>query len=187
MARSREEVLGPPSSSDPSAGRLFRSPSKLAHGNTAIEFPSGLGIEFQRTLRVPDNPLDDKSYPLPPGFGPFPLLRMADVNAAASSGARRPLPDAIRRRGGVVMPMYQKEAMWVNFKSNGDFNKSYAVKIGAGMVNAISGAKFERGTLGGADEVQEYCHVPKQPWIDVSFLCAGTWSIRDATLQSLPP
>ena len=62
------------------------------------------------------------------------------------------------------MPMYQKEAMWVNFKSNGDFNKSYAVKIGAGMVNAISGAKFERGTLGGADEVQEYCHVPKQPW-----------------------
>ena len=62
------------------------------------------------------------------------------------------------------MPMYQKEALWINFK-NRDCRRSYAVKIGAGMVNAISGTKFERGSLG-SGELQEYCHVPKQPWID---------------------
>ena len=32
-------------------------------------------IEFQRTLRIPD---DDKDYPLPPGLGAFPLRHLDD-------------------------------------------------------------------------------------------------------------
>jgi hypothetical protein len=34
-----------------------------------------LTISFQRTLRIPD---DDKTYPLPPGLGFFPLLHVDD-------------------------------------------------------------------------------------------------------------
>jgi hypothetical protein len=34
-----------------------------------------LSIEFQRTLRIP---ADDKSYPLPPGLGRFPLRHVDD-------------------------------------------------------------------------------------------------------------
>jgi hypothetical protein len=37
-----------------------------------------LSIEFQRTLRIPD---DDKSYPLPPGLGAFPLRHVDDYAA----------------------------------------------------------------------------------------------------------
>ena len=33
------------------------------------------GIEFQRTLRIPD---DDRNYPLPPGLGRFPLRHLDD-------------------------------------------------------------------------------------------------------------
>ena len=32
-------------------------------------------IEFQRTLRIPD---DDREYPLPPGLGRFPLRHLDD-------------------------------------------------------------------------------------------------------------
>ena len=59
VARSREQMMD----SDLTTGRLLRSPSKISRNRT-IEFPSGLGIEFQRTLRVPDNPNDDSEYPL---------------------------------------------------------------------------------------------------------------------------
>ena len=33
-------------------------------------------IEFQRTLRIPD---DEKTYPLPPGLGQFPLRHLDEV------------------------------------------------------------------------------------------------------------
>ena len=105
---------------------------------------------------------------------------MVDVNAEGD-GSRQRLPDSIRRRGGCIMPMYQKEALWINFKNKG-FRRSYAVKIGAGMVNAISGTKFERGSLG-SGELQEYCHVPKQPWIDG--ISAGDGFVRQFVAMPL--
>ena len=48
-------------------------------------------IEFQRTLRIPD---DDNDYPLPPDLGRFSLRHLDDF-------ARR-CPEAWRRRGGVL-------------------------------------------------------------------------------------
>jgi hypothetical protein len=47
---------------------------------TEVSFPevhpqAKLTIEFQRTLRIPD---DDKTYPLPPGLGAFPLKHVDD-------------------------------------------------------------------------------------------------------------
>ena len=63
-----------------------------------------LDIGFQRTFRIPD---DGKTYPLPPGFGDFPLRHVDDH-------ADR-VPPAWLARGGVMLPMYQSEAMWLLF------------------------------------------------------------------------
>jgi len=61
-------------------------------------------ITFQRTLRIPD---DGSDYPLPPGMGEFPLHHIDDY--------RSKLPAGWARHGGVFMPMYQSEALWLNF------------------------------------------------------------------------
>ena len=96
-----------------------------------------LAIEFQRTLRIPD---DNREYFLPPGLGRFPLSRVDDYPDN--------LPETWSKHGGVFTPMYQAEAMWICF--HGDY--PMAVKIAAGKVNAVTGETWEeeaqRGTAG---------------------------------------
>jgi len=118
-------------------------------------------IEFQRTLRIPD---DNRTHDLPPGLGRFPLAHVDDF-------ADR-LPAAWHKRGGVFLPMHQSEAMWVKFTSNYPF----AVKIAAGKINAVTGKPWStelegpqnRGGLMGPAVIveQDYLSVPKQPWLD---------------------
>ena len=55
-------------------------------------------IQFQRTMRIPDN---DQTHYLPPGLGDFPLHHIDDFAA---------IPNAWKDRGGVFFPMYQSEA-----------------------------------------------------------------------------
>ncbi len=83
-------------------------------------------IEFQRTLRIPD---DGQDYPLPPGLGCFPLRHLDDYAPRLS--------EQWLRRGGVVMPMHQAEAMWIDFQSS--FGYPFAVKIATGKISAITG------------------------------------------------
>lgn len=105
-------------------------------------------ISFQRTLRLPD---DERDYPLPPGLGRLPLRPIERCNGT--------VPATWQRRGGVVLPMYQAEAMWLNFDSLYPF----ALKIAAGNINAITGKRW-RGGL--ATKRQNYAVVPEQPWLD---------------------
>ena len=49
-------------------------------------------IDFQRTLRIPD---DNREYPLPPGLGEFPVQHVDDFAAH--------LPEAWERHGGVLI------------------------------------------------------------------------------------
>jgi hypothetical protein len=65
-----------------------------------------LSIEFQRTLRIPD---DGKDYPLPPGLGRFPMKHVDDF--------AEKVPSLWLEHGGVMLPMYQSEALWLNFNS----------------------------------------------------------------------
>jgi hypothetical protein len=105
-------------------------------------------IEFQRTLRIPD---DGKTYFLPPGLGRFPLRHVDDYGDA--------IPPNWLERGGVLMPMYQSEALWLNFR--GDY--PVAIKIGAGKINAVTG----EGWRGGLHRrPQDYLVTPAQPWLD---------------------
>jgi hypothetical protein len=105
-------------------------------------------IEFQRTLRIPD---DNREYPLPPGLGRFPLQHVDDF--------KEKIPADWVQHGGVFLPMYQTEALWINF--HGDY--PCAVKIAAGKINAITG-KAWRNPL--ARKRQDYVVVPGQPWLD---------------------
>lgn len=106
-------------------------------------------IEFQRTLRIPD---DGSDYPLPPGLGCIPL-RHGDDYAGR-------VPGAWAERGGVMLPMYQAEAMWIDFLSLG---YPFAVKIATGKINAVSGTTWSYGL--GRDP-QDYVVLPDQPWLD---------------------
>jgi len=115
-----------------------------------------LTIEFQRTLRIPD---DGEDYPLPPGLGQFPLFRVEELGGGA--------PAKWRETGGTVLPMYQSEAMWIHFDSTylpgRGTDYPFAVKISAGRLNAVSGEPWRRGLHRGP---QDYLVVPDQPWLD---------------------
>ena len=109
-----------------------------------------LQITFQRTLRIPD---DGKTYPLPPGLGAFPVRRVDDY-------ADR-VPADWLEKGGVFLPMYQREAMWLSFSRV--WWKPCALKVGIGKVCALTG---ERWTEELDDDPQNYLVTPPQPWLD---------------------
>ena len=107
-------------------------------------------IDFQRTLRIPD---DGSDYSLPPGLGSFPLRHVDDY-------ADR-LPAAWQRRGGVLLPMHQAEAMWLSFDCDSDY--PFAIKVATGKICAVTGdAWAERLNR----DPQDYLVVPDQPWLD---------------------
>ncbi len=110
-----------------------------------------LRVAFHRTLRIPD---DGRAYPLPPGLGAFPLHRVEDH-------ADR-VPERWRDHGGVFLPMYQREAMWISLDAP-DWHPA-AVKVAAGMVNAVSGGPWDEEIRAG--RAQDYLVSPPQPWLD---------------------
>jgi hypothetical protein len=114
-----------------------------------------LTVAFKRTLRIPD---DGKTYPLPPGLGNFPLEHIDDYDG---------IPEAWIPYGGIMLPMYQSEALWLNFTSFQihEHNALYpfAIKIGTGKINAVTG---ESWTKGFSQDPQGYLVVPGQPWLD---------------------
>ena len=117
-------------------------------------------IEFQRTLRIPD---DQRTYPLPPGLGRFPLRHLDDF-------ADR-LPRESVRRGGVIMPIHQGEALWIKFEDHFGSRYPCAIKIAAGKVCAISGEQWREGLT---RDPQNYVVVPGQPWLDGYCVTKGT-------------
>jgi hypothetical protein len=122
-----------------------------------------MAIEFRRAPRVPE---DGQVYVLPPSQRAFPLLHIEDC------GER--VPGDWIDRGGVIMPAYQSEAMWIAF-SGGGLVRGYpfAVKIATGMVNAISGKPW-KPELDPAEE--DYVVIPKQPRLDG--FCVATNTVR---------
>ncbi|MEM8719637.1 MAG: hypothetical protein AAGE84_10050 [Cyanobacteria bacterium P01_G01_bin.39] len=118
--------------------------------NNRIAFGDGFSLDFQRTLRIPD---DGKTYPLPPGLGTFPVCRVEDYRDA--------VPASWLEHGGVFIPMYQREALWIRF--NGHHHKPNAVKIAIGKINAVSGKPWQQKLL---KHEADYLVVPPQPWLD---------------------
>ena len=119
-------------------------------GKDAVRIGPHFSLTFQRTLRIPD---DGRTYPLPPGLGRFPVRRVADYAAR--------VPESWREHGGVFIPMYQREAMWLHFDA--PYWRPCAVQIGVGKINAISGKALEPRL---SQRRQDYVVCPDQPWLD---------------------
>ena len=111
-------------------------------------------MEFQRTLRIPG---DGDAYPLPPGLGAFPLRHLDDYAGR--------LPEEWHRRGGVIMPMHQAEAMWINFVPGLGESSAYpfAVKVATGKRCALTGEAWVEHLN---RDPQDYGVLPEQPWLD---------------------
>ena len=133
---------------------------ELQHNRLVFSFPqvheaAQCTIDFQRTLRIPD---DNRDYPLPPGLNKFPLQHVEDH-------AKR-LPEKWQQHGGVLLPMYQSEAMWLNFgagRGHHALRYPFAIKIAAGKINAVTGAGWDNALQ---REPQDYVVLPEQPWLD---------------------
>jgi hypothetical protein len=112
---------------------------------------ASLRIVFRRTLRIPD---DGRDYPLPPGLGRFPVRHVDDF--------AREVPEAWLRHGGVTLPMYQSEALWLNFDcDHGTY--PFAIKVATGKINAVTGESWKENLNRGP---QDYVVAPDQPWLD---------------------
>jgi len=110
-------------------------------------------ISFQRTLRIPD---DGTTYPLPPSLGEFPLKHVDDHAGR--------VPQPWLERGGVMLPMYQSEALWLRFQQ-GDTDQEYpfAIKVATGKQCAVSGKTWRNGLH---RRPQNYMVSSEQPWLD---------------------
>ncbi|MCA9598863.1 MAG: hypothetical protein KC776_36380, partial [Myxococcales bacterium] len=107
-----------------------------------------VAVRFMRTLRIPD---DGRTYPLPPGLGTFPVRRVDDYLDQ--------VPEDWQEHGGVFLPMYQREAMWLAFSCS----VPHALKVGVGKVCALTGERWTRALV---KKPQNYLVVPTQPWLD---------------------
>ena len=134
---------------------------ELKNDGLAFSFPNvhkdaRLAIDFQRTLRIPD---DGRDYPLPPGLGRFPL-RHVDDHAES-------VPAQWMKQGGVMLPMYQSEAMWLHFRA--DYVPGhgapypFAIKVAAGKIDAVTGKEWSNSLH---RRPQDYMVAPEQPWLD---------------------
>ncbi|WP_075736843.1 hypothetical protein [Streptomyces acidiscabies] len=113
-----------------------------------VRMPGGVAVRFMRTLRLPET----GTHPLPPGLGEFPVRRIADYPDTA--------PAHWLARGGVMLPMYLREAMWLNFTGT---QKPGALQVGVGKVCAVSGKPWSDHLTRGP---QNYVVLPRQPWLD---------------------
>jgi len=138
---------------------VFRFPE--VHGDAVLR------IDFQRTLRIPD---DNREYPLPPGLGRFPLQHVDDY--------AENIPSSWVDHGGVFLPMYQAEALWINFSSPHDY--MFAVKVAAGKINAVTGESWSNKLC---STPQDYVVVPEQHWLDG--FCIGKGLIRQFVAMPL--
>ncbi|KAF7554773.1 hypothetical protein G7Z17_g2655 [Cylindrodendrum hubeiense] len=120
---------------------------------------SDLTISLMRTIRVPE---DDSEYELPPELGRFPIFNTKPFSER--------LPTSMVAQGGLFIPMYQMEAMWINFDPKGA--KRYAVRPFLGGVNGITGdgAMTDMATLlrrlNSVTSHQDYLVLPDQQWLD---------------------
>ena len=117
---------------------LNESTAEVEHNELVL---GPVRVTFQRTLRIPEDGLHD----LPPGLGNFPLRRVEDYPNTA--------PAEWLARGGLMLPVYQREAMWLSF----DTGQPGALQVGIGKVCAISGKAWSE-TL--SQEPQNYAPPP---------------------------
>ena len=166
---------------------------ELEYNTLRFSFPevhrvAELFLDFRRTLRMPD---DGKLYELPPGFDEFPLFHVDDFSEN--------IPESWKIHGGVMLPMYQSEAFWMDITSHSKelrtpkekrnfsddwiwkFSKyPFAIKVAAGKINALTGEPWDEELN---NDPQDYMVSTRQPWLDG--FCVEEGIIRQFVAMSL--
>jgi len=132
----------------------------LEHDRLVVAFPelhpaATLQVDFQRTLRIPD---DGQDYPLPRGPESFPLRHVDDY--------ARTVPAPWLEHGGVLLPNVPGGGALGHFTGGGDDGWSpypFAVRVATGKINAVTGAPWQAGLR---RDPQNYLVTPEQPWLD---------------------
>jgi len=159
-------------------GKGEKNMIELTHDSLEFTFPdihpgAKLTVSFKRTLRIPD---DGNTYPLPPGLGNFPLRHVDDYS--------KKVPEKWIEHGGVMLPMYQSEALWLSFNSayilDHKARYPFAIKIATGKINAVTGETWKEGLQ---KKPQDYMVSSEQPWLDG--YCVEKGSIRQFVAMPL--
>ncbi|KAI9891704.1 MAG: hypothetical protein M1814_002454 [Vezdaea aestivalis] len=115
-----------------------------------------LNISLHRTVRLPNC---DVTHGQTPSLGHFPMFASQDFGSK--------VPVDMREKGGLIVPMWQGEAMMLGF-STSDTTSTYAIRVFVGGVNAISGHSMEPNMntvlrkLKGSEKKQDYIVVGGQ-------------------------
>jgi hypothetical protein len=107
-------------------------------------------ISFHRTLRIPE---DGNDYPLPASLGTLPIHRVEDFAET--------VPADWLERGGFFIPLYQREALFLQFE--GEQAHPAISKVCVGRINAITGKPYENRL---SPQEQDYIVIPDQKWLD---------------------
>ncbi|KAH7410930.1 hypothetical protein BKA64DRAFT_704043 [Cadophora sp. MPI-SDFR-AT-0126] len=114
-------------------------------------------LGFSRTLRVPE---DGILYNPPVLLSPFPLINSEELIVDRLS---------LRRKGGLIVPLWQREALAMTFSGEPPLYRhmkvpaDFAIKIYAGSVNAVSGTTHKPSA---EDDAQDYVLAPLQNRLD---------------------
>ena len=136
-----------------------------------------LDIRLRRTLRVPD---DQEVHHLPLEGESLSMEHVADYADYVS--------ETWKKHGGVMLPMYQSEAMWIEFESPTGY--PFAVKVATGKRCAITGESWMEGLVEGERvtrketiNLQNYVVVPPQKFLDG--FCTNTGVVRQFVAMPL--
>ncbi|KAK0509728.1 hypothetical protein JMJ35_008122 [Cladonia borealis] len=167
--------------------RLSRSSTEPAgKGGPSVSDAIAIGTEHEphilihlmRTIRMPR---DEKVYSHPPGLGSFPLYDMQPFES-------RLLAD-LATRGGIFLPMYHREAMWISFDC--PFPKNYAIRPYLGGINGISGEPTRKRLTTASRKLktpikkQDYLVLPGQVRLD-GFLTESGFMKQFVATQRVP-
>ena len=117
-------------------------------------------IRLCRTLRVPEV---GSSHNIPATFGPLPHI---DISKCAGDN----VPDSMKKKGGLMVPMLQREAMCITFSSpkprkykpRDSMDCHLAIRLYAGGANVITGKR----SIEQKDQKQDYYIAPLQNRVD---------------------
>ena len=112
-------------------------------------------VEFQRTIRIPEGGTE---IPRLPSLGRYPLYAVEEYSHR--------VPSHWSDSGGAMLPMYQSEAMWLSFQPAfsvaHDAFYPFAVKVGLGGLDAVTGARWSSGLH---QWPQDFMVVTFQSWL----------------------
>lgn len=102
-------------------------------------------------------PDDGRMHHLPASLGLFPLYNVSEY--------RNRVLDRIAKSGGVFLPIWSREALWMSFHSD---KRKFALRIFAGGVNVVTGKTMDesKNCDQRSSSRQDYIVVPGQPWLD---------------------